>query len=276
MRRCVKMVERVIPDFDLEQIARSGQCFRFRPLGEGRYALIACGRYLEMEQQGQTVRFDCTDEVFASVWQRYFDLDADYGRYKKAVAKRDVYLQHAVLAGGGLRILRQELWETIVCFIISQQNNIARITGCVERLSALFGTRCQSESGIQYDAFPAAERLAQCTADDLTPVRLGYRAKYIIAAARQVASGEVDLNAVRGMKYEQARQELMRLTGVGVKVAECICLFGLHHIDAFPIDTHIRQMLDAHYPKGFPLRRYRGFAGVMQQYAFFYELQINY
>ena len=266
------MTERSIPDFDLDQIARSGQCFRFRPLGERHYALVAGGRYLEVSQQGQTVRFDCPEEEFEAVWRPYFDLDADYGRYKSAVAKRDKYLQSAVAAAGGLRILRQELWETIVCFIISQQNNIARITKCVENLCLLFGETCYNKSKQVYNAFPSAERLAACTADELAPIRLGYRAKYILAAARQVASGEVDLDAVRRMDYAHAKAELMRLTGVGVKVAECICLFALHHIDAFPIDTHIRQMLDAHYPKGFPLRRYRGFAGVMQQYAFYYEL----
>ena len=266
------MTERSIPDFDLDQIARSGQCFRFRPLGERHYALVAGGRYLEVSQQGQTVRFDCPEDEFEAVWRPYFDLDADYGRYKSAVAKRDKYLQSAVAAAGGLRILRQELWETIVCFIISQQNNIARITKCVENLCLLFGETCYNKSKQVYNAFPSAERLAACTADELAPIRLGYRAKYIVAAARQVASGEVDLDAVRRMDYAHAKAELMRLTGVGVKVAECICLFALHHIDAFPIDTHIRQMLDAHYPKGFPLRRYKGFAGVMQQYAFYYEL----
>ena len=266
------MTERTIPDFDLDQIARSGQCFRFRPLGERHYALVAGSRYLEVSQQEQTVRFDCPEEEFEAVWRPYFDLDADYGRYKSAVAKRDKYLQSAVAAAGGLRILRQELWETIVCFIISQQNNIARITKCVENLCLLFGETCYNKSKQVYNAFPSAERLAACTADELAPIRLGYRAKYIVAAARQVASGEVDLDAVRRMDYAHAKAELMRLTGVGVKVAECICLFALHHIDAFPIDTHIRQMLDAHYPKGFPLRRYKGFAGVMQQYAFYYEL----
>ena len=266
------MTERTIPDFDLDQIARSGQCFRFRPLGERHYALVAGGRYLEVSQQGQTVRFDCPEDEFEAVWRPYFDLDADYGRYKSAVAKRDKYLQSAVAAAGGLRILRQELWETIVCFIISQQNNIARITKCVESLCLLFGETCYNKSKQVYNAFPSAERLAACTADELAPIRLGYRAKYIVAAARQVASGEVDLDAVRRMDYAHAKAELMRLTGVGVKVAECICLFALHHIDAFPIDTHIRQMLDVHYPKGFPLRRYRGFAGVMQQYTFYYEL----
>ena len=266
------MTERTIPDFNIDQIARSGQCFRFRPLGEGHYALVAGGRYIEISQQGQTVRFDCPEDEFETVWRPYFDLDADYGRCKRAVAKRDKYLQSAIATGGGLRILRKELWEVIVCFIISQQNNIPRIMKCVENMCSLFGETSYNRSEQVYNAFPTAERLAACTADDLAPVRLGYRAKYILAAARQAASGEVDLDAVRRMDYAHAKAELMRLSGVGVKVAECICLFALHHIDAFPVDTHIRQMLDEHYPKGFPLRRYKGFAGVMQQYAFYYEL----
>ena len=269
------MIEREIADFDLEQIARSGQCFRFRELGEKRYSVVAGGKYIEVCQEGRLVRFDCSEETFESVWRGYFDLDADYGRYKRAVAKRDQYLQRAVAAGCGLRILRQELWETIVCFIISQQNNIGRITKCVENLCSLFGEICYNRSGQVYNAFPTVERLAACTLEELAPIRRGYRARYILSAARQVVSGEVDLEAVRHMDYAHARTELMRLSGVGRKVAECICLFALHHIDAFPIDTHIRQVLDAHYPKGFPLKRYRGFAGVMQQYAFYYELVTN-
>ena len=247
------MTERSIPDFDIGQIARSGQCFRFRQLAEQHYALVAGGRYVEIRQQGQTVCFDCPEDEFEAVWRPYFDLDADYGRYKNAVAKRDKYLQSAVAAGGGLRILRQELWETIVCFIISQQNNIGRITKCVENLCSLFGETCYNKSKQVYNTFPTAERLAACTADELAPIRLGYRAKYILAAARQVASGEVDLAAVRCMDYAHAKAELMRLTGVGVKVAECICLFALHHIDAFPIDTHIRQMLADWYQYNTPI-----------------------
>ena len=269
------MIEYVIPDFNIDQIARSGQCFRFRREEEGRYSLIAGGKWLDIEQNGETVRFSCTENEFEKFWRDYFDLNADYGRYKSKVAKRDAYLRAAVETGSGLRILRQELWETIVCFIISQQNNIARITRCVENLCSLLGETCYNKSKQVYNCIPTAERLAACTPEDLAPVRLGYRAKYLCAAARQVASGEVDLEAIRHMDYEHAKAALLRLTGVGVKVAECICLFALHHIDAFPIDTHIRQMLEAHYPEGFPLTRYKGFAGVMQQYAFYYELSLK-
>jgi len=269
------MIRLELEDFDLEQIAESGQCFRFHRMDEHghRYSLIVGDRYTEIEQQGKEVCFNCGNEEFEGFWRSFFDLDADYGSYKSAVDPNDTYLQRALLAAGGLRILRQELWETIVSFIISQRNNIPRIMQCVENLCLLLGETCYNINGQEYHAFPSLERLASCTPEDLAPVRLGYRAGYITKTAKQIASGEVDLEAVRQMPYLEARTELMRLTGVGIKVAECVCLFGLHHIDAFPIDTHIRQMLDANYPNGFPMERYQGFAGVIQQYAFRYELE---
>ena len=133
------MIERVLNDFDIDQIANSGQCFRFHRVGDKSYNLIAGTHLLNIQQNGRIVRFDCDEDEFNAIWRPYFDLDADYGRYKAAVAKRDIYLQNAVAYGGGLRILRQDLWETILCFIISQQNNIARITKCVENLCSLSG-----------------------------------------------------------------------------------------------------------------------------------------
>ncbi len=266
------MTERTLEDFDLEQIAQSGQCFRFLRQSEGRYTLIAGRRCIDIEQHGKQIRFNCGEDEFEHFWKNYFDLDADYGSYKLAVDAKDTYLQNAIGIAGGLRILRQELWETIVSFIISQRNNIPRIMKCVENLCFLLGEVCYNKEGKEYYAFPSVERLAACTPEELSSVRLGYRVGYLVKTARQIASGEVDLEAMRKMPYHEAKAELMKLTGVGVKVAECVCLFALHHIDAFPIDTHIRQMLDLHYPDGFPMERYQGFAGVIQQYAFFYEI----
>ena len=164
------MISCILPDFDIEQIAASGQCFRFRRQGEGRYSLIAGGKRLEIEQNGDTVGFSCGEDEFEAFWRNYFDLNADYGRYKAKVALRDSYLQAAVQTGSGLRILRQDVWETVICFIISQQNNIPRITKCVENLCALFGEQKVNARGETYYAFPTAERLAQCTPDDLAPV----------------------------------------------------------------------------------------------------------
>ena len=150
------MIERVLNDFDIDQIASSGQCFRFHRVGDKSYNLIAGTHLLNIQQNGRTVRFDCDEDEFNAIWRPYFDLDADYGRCKAAVAKRDTYLQNAVAYGGGLRILRQDLWETILCFIISQQNNIARITKCVENLCSLFGETCYNKSEQVYNSIPTA------------------------------------------------------------------------------------------------------------------------
>lgn len=152
------MIERILNDFDIDQIANSGQCFRFHRVGDKSYNLIAGTHLLNIQQNGRTVRFDCDEDEFNAIWRPYFDLDADYGRCKAAVAKRDTYLQNAVAYGGGLRILRQDLWETILCFIISQQNNIARITKCVENLCSLFGETCYNKSEQVYNSIPTAER----------------------------------------------------------------------------------------------------------------------
>ena len=265
------MVEREIPDFDLGQISRSGQCFRMRQISEDAYLLIAFGRCLEVEQRGERVRFHCTEREFEDVWRDYFDLDTDYGKIKRLVDPDDTYLQAAVRAGSGIRILRQELWETIVTFIISQRNNIPRIRKCVEALCRAFGEKAVDPREGPYDVFPTSKVLAEASEEALRACGLGYRAPYIRRTAQMIEGGEADLAALSEMDHEEARAGLLRLCGVGEKVADCISLFGLHHIGAFPVDTHIQDMLKR-YPKGFPFERYGGSAGIIQQYAFYYEL----
>ncbi len=172
----------------------------------------------------------------------------------------------------GIRILRQDLWETLITFIISQQNHIPRIKKCVETLCERYGEKYVSRERVSYFAFPSAQRLAQCSEQELFQAGLGYRARYIQKTAQAVASGEIDLQEISRMPYEEAKKTLLQCSGVGKKVADCICLYALHHMDAFPIDTHIQQMLTTHYPGGFPFERYKGYSGVLQQYGFFYEL----
>ena len=266
------MIKRKIPAFDLHKICNSGQCFRMKPLGENRYGLTAFGEYLEMEQEGEVISFSFFGEEFSRRWEDYFDLYTDYEKMVHAVDQEDIYLTAAVRCGQGMRILRQELWEVIVSFIISQQNNIPRIRKCVESLCIQFGEEKEDFRGEKYYVFPTADVLARKNLEDFAICSLGYRAKYIWNTAKMVADGTVSLSELAGMEYEAARTELMKLSGVGIKVAECICLFALHHVDAFPIDTHIRDMLTIHYPEGFPFERYQGYAGVLQQYAFYYEL----
>ena len=129
-----------------------------------------------------------------------------------------------------------------------------------------------SVQGREYYGFPKPQALATASEEDLRACNLGYRAKYIHQAALDVADGQINLSEIQSMPYKKAREALMEIYGVGGKVADCICLFALHQLDAFPVDTHIRQVLDQHYKRGFPNRRYKGMRGVMQQYIFYYEL----
>ncbi len=262
-------------NFSLAQISESGQCFRMTELGEGRYELIAWGRYLELMQEKDAICFDCTEEEFEQIWKEYFDLDTDYGKIIASVDSGDSYLQKAADYGSGIRILRQDVWEMLISFIISQQNNIKRIRKCIDLLCAKYGEEKIAYGGRTYHAFPTPETLAEASLEELYACNLGYRSRYIKQTAQSIAIGEVDLDKIRTMEYPEANEELKKLCGVGAKVADCICLFGLHRLDAFPKDVHIGRVLENCYPKGFPFEKYSGFAGVLQQYIFYYDLKVG-
>lgn len=266
------MVTKKIDNFSIAGICRSGQCFRISEQENNSYHILAGDRYLEAVQEGRDCRFLCEEAEFEGFWKDYFDLETDYGNYIDQIDPADAYLQRASEFGSGIRILRQDLWEMIVSFLISQQNNIVRIRRCIQNICESYGEQRQNSRGDVYYAFPKPEALAGLGEDDLKAYNLGYRSKYVVRAARDVVSGTFDLTAVSRMPYPRAREELLKLFGVGEKVADCICLFGLHQLQAFPVDTHIRQALQAHYEKGFPHERYNGFQGVLQQYVFYYEL----
>lgn len=265
------MVIKTIHNFNLGQICRSGQCFRMKEKEDGRYAIIAGSRYLEAWQKEEQCYFDCEDTEFEMFWKYYFDLEEDYANYIKQIPKEDAYLKAAADFGRGIRILRQDLWEMIVSFLISQQNNIARIRRCIENICEAYGKQYKNKQETYY-AFPESKVLAALGEDDLKGCNLGYRSKYVVRAAKSVADRELDLEEVSKMPYHKAREELLKLYGVGEKVADCICLFALHNLQAFPVDTHIRQAMEQHYTKGFPISRYKGFQGIIQQYIFYYEL----
>lgn len=266
------MITKEIPYFNLEQICRSGQCFRMEQKEDGSYIIIAGDRYLIAKQEGQRIEFDCEEIEFEDFWKAYFDVETDYGAYISRINPNDKYLKQAAAFGSGVRILRQDLWEMIVSFLISQQNNIVRIRRCIQNICETYGKKCESKNGDVYYAFPTPEALCSLDEDALKACNLGYRSKYVVRAAKCVVSGEINLEAISKLPYKKAREALLGLFGVGEKVADCICLFALHHLQAFPVDTHISQAMEAHYKRGFPNRRYRDIRGVMQQYIFYYEL----
>ena len=267
------MLRKAVDYFDIRQICDSGQCFRMTQRDENTYSVIASGRYLEIEQNREGLVFSCGEEEFEEFWRGYFDLDRDYGAYMATVNPNDRYLVNAIQFGSGIRILHQDLWEMTASFLISQQNNIARIRRCIQNLCERYGEERPDPRGESYYTFPVPEALAYLPEDELKECNLGYRSKYVVRTARSIAKGAVRLEEIQGMRYQDAKAELLKLYGVGEKVADCICLFGLHHLEAFPKDTHILQALEKHYKRGFPRRRYKGYEGVMQQYVFYWELR---
>lgn len=257
----------IIDCFSLQQIHDSGECFRMYPADDGTFRVIAGSRQVYLHQSGSSVTFSCPRKEYDEFWKHYFDLDTDYRSIINGIDSDDAYLTAAARSGSGIRILNQDVWEMIVTFIISQQNNIKRIRKCIDTLCNAYGTDCGD-----YYAFPAPAQLAAATEEELRAHGLGYRSRYLAKTARAVADGEINLEQLRTMDYPAAKEELLKLSGIGTKVADCICLFALHHLNAFPVDTHIRQVLDANYPAGFPFERYPGICGVVQQYMFYYDL----
>ena len=161
----------------------------------------------------------------------------------------------------------------IITFILSQQNNIPRIKGLIRTLSERYGQKKETPEGKVFYTFPDVESLSKAEETELRELKLGYRSRYICGTAAMISEGLVELENIKKMDYPQARSELMRLPGIGGKVADCICLFALHQMDAFPVDTHIQKVLDTQYAGRFPFERYKGCAGVMQQYIFYYDLK---
>lgn len=265
-------------DFSVAQTFDCGQCFRFDPVvsteHEVEYAGVAFGRYISFAQDGDILTITGADEgEFESLWRRYLALDEDYTAIKRSVsaAAKSPAMDEAIKFGGGIRILRQDPWEALCSFIISQNNNIPRIKKIIAAMSEKYG---EPIGGGRF-AFPTAHALAGAGEDELFALRTGFRAKYIADAARKVASGELDLSAVAGMTHEEAQRVLCTVKGVGPKVASCALLYGFGKTDAFPVDVWMRRALDKYFPNGLDLAALGPNAGMAQQYLFYYERYIN-
>lgn len=256
-----------VKDLDLAQTLDCGQSFRWVRLENGSFKGVACGKCVTMSLEGETLYIEnSTVEDFENIWKNYLDLGLDYGKIREEISKIHPVLKEAAKYAPGIRILRQEPYEALCTFIISQNNNIKRIKGIVQRLCECFGEEiAQGEF-----AFPTAEKMASLTADDLAPLRAGFRNRYLIDAAQKVVSGEVSLEKCRTAPYEESQKELMKITGVGVKVADCTLLFGMHRIEAFPVDVWMKRAMDKLFP-GMCAEDFGEYAGIAQQYIFHYS-----
>jgi len=301
-----------VKDFHLDHIFDCGQCFRWNRDAGGSYVGTAGGRIARMEflpaEADRVVRGQlrpCTEGVVRITqaafrdrngaassadedmrfWREYLDMDRDYGRIKRSLARGDKAMARAIRAGEGIRLLKQDLWETMVSFIISQNNNIPRIKGCIEAVAAACGQAAGQFEGRTYFELPAAQALAALRPAQLSGCRLGYRAPYLIETARQVLDmGGMDAVEERLLQLRDTQgpeaviEALQGFTGVGPKVAGCIALFGVQNFRAFPLDVWMKRTMSLTYGfaekdvkgmEAFAQEHFAGKEGFAQQYLFY-------
>ncbi len=252
--------------FDLAQTLDCGQSFRWVKNEDNSFTGVVRDKVATVWYEGTTLTVEYSGETDESLWREYFDLDLDYAGIKDDLSKMHPVLAQASVYAGGIRILKQEPFEALISFIISQNNNIERIKGIVSRLCENFG---ECIDGVYY-TFPSAEKLALLSPDDLAPIRAGFRNRYIIDAAQKVANGEIDLEKLRDVDYFEAQKELMKIVGVGVKVADCVLLYGLHRLESFPLDVWMKRALEVLF-EGYDGSEFGLYGGIAQQYIFHYS-----
>ena len=259
-----EIILKKIKNFDLKKTFECGQCFRWNLDENGAWKSVVNEHEMTIRREDKNIILSpCTKKEFEDFWYNYFDLSRDYEAINN-ILKNDSILDKAISFGNGIRILNQDPWETLCSFIISQNNNIPRIKGIVERLCENFGERINN-----YYSFPSAEVIAKLSIDDLSVIKCGFRAKYIIDAAKKVANGSINLEKLKNCDSDSAREKLMEIYGVGEKVADCTLLFGLSHINVCPKDVWIKRALSVLYDGKFP-KCAESYAGIAQQYLFFY------
>jgi len=272
------IVVKNLRDFHPVHVFDCGQCFRWIRQEDGSYTGVAKGRVVNAQyDEGVLVLNNSTLQDFIDIWYDYFDLGRDYSEIKTLLCKDDI-MREAISYGHGIRLLRQDIWETLVSFIISANNMIPRIKKTVGVIASIYGDKV-SYDGSDYHTFPPVEKLSDTSVEQLDVCRGGFRCKYIINSSMLAKTGEIDLKSLAGMKTGDARKELMRFPGVGPKVADCVLLYSGTKYDVFPTDVWVKRVMEELYFKReasfreiqeFAAAYFGELAGFAQQYLFFY------
>ena len=250
--------------FNLRETLNCGQCFRFEEAADGVFFGVVKNKLIKVKEENDKIIFyDTTKEEYDSLLHDYFDFGRDYEAINLSIVGNEL-LTKIIESEKGIRILKQDPFEALISFIISANNNIPRIKAIVSRLCESYGEKI--EGGY---TFPTPSVLANKTPEELSHLRAGFRAKYIIDAAKKVTSGEVVLEEIYGMPLDAAREKLKTILGVGDKVADCTLLFGFQKLDAFPKDVWIKRAMEMYFPCGLP-KTAEKYMGIVQQYIFNY------
>ncbi|MDR0404553.1 MAG: DNA-3-methyladenine glycosylase 2 family protein [Oscillospiraceae bacterium] len=252
-------------NFDLQKTFECGQCFRFEKLSKNSFAGVAFSRRIVIFKNHDYIRLNgVSEEDFIKKFIDYFDLNRDYRPMEEEISQLHPVLALAVKHSSGMRILNQDPWETLCSFIISQNNNIPRIKSIIGRLCQNFGERISEDAY----SFPLPRRFLGLQEIDLRVLKCGFRARYILDAAKKV-SNQIILSKLKEKKANESRKILMKILGVGPKVAECTLLFSLCKIDAFPVDTWIKKVMNSFF-EGANADFFGRYAGLAGQYLFYY------
>ena len=275
-----------LKNFDLRQTLECGQIFRYEQVSKNTYTLIAKNKRITLTQQPESTTLmihNSSLSEYEEVWKDYLDIETDYDQIIQKVSKDDPHMQKAVAYGGGIRILKQDTWEMLISFIISQNKAIPQIQQCINNLCQSFGELITDQDGETYYAFPTVEELSKATEEEIRACKVGFRAPYIMDACQKVMDNTVTLEALPGISTAEAKEELLKIKGVGEKVAHCVLLFGLGKTDTFPTDVWIKRVMEENYFDGqetshkeiilFANNKFGEDAGYAQQYLFYYGRQ---
>ena len=280
-----KYILNKIDSFNPKHIFECGQCFRWNVQKNGSYTGVFRNNVINVKQENDTIIFSgVCDGNIEEICKEYFDLETDYSEIKSKLASIDDNLKQGICYGEGIRILKQDLWETIISFIISANNNIPRIKKIIERISEKYGNKLELEGDIYY-SFPTVEQLSKATVQDLRELGLGFRDKRVYETTRLVLNKQIDLEYLESITDSNClREELNKLPGVGDKVADCIMLFAMKRFEVFPIDVWVRRVMNDLYIKSddeskvnkkdirnLAESKYGNLAGIAQQYLFYWK-----
>jgi len=278
------ILEEVV-DFDLSQTLECGQCFRYEKISQNEdgceYIIVAFNKMLRIRQSNnRLIFFDTSIDEYENLWKDYFDLDNDYDLIKKSILKTNKKLGMAIKDMSGVRILKQEFFETLISFIISQNKQIPHIMKIVEMISKKYGSVCGEYKKKKYYSFPSADVLKNVSEQDFRECKMGFRAPYIVDAISKVISGDIDYDYLSKSSIDEAIEVLMTIKGVGSKIANCVALFSLHKTEAFPVDVWIKRIMIELYFDGedtdkrvieeFAKEKFGNLCGYAQQYLFYY------
>lgn len=272
-----KIIIKNLNNFNIKHILECGQVFRYENCGD-YYLVISDSQIARIFSYANETVIECTDENY---FENYFDLKTDYSHIKQQLSQFEV-LKNAMEYGGGIRILRQDKLEMFISFIISANNNIKRIQNSIKKLSEKFGTKINSKQFGDYYAFPTLEQLNKITEQDFLDAGVGYRAVQLVKFIKQL--NEIDLEVFSALPTEKAINELIKLSGIGPKVADCVLLFGYYKMDVFPVDTWIEKIYNNYFSQNAQISNrtiirknltdiFTKLSGYAQQYLFYYERQ---